>query len=171
MFYHTRFNCFKWAFVCYYLAFFLMLGYFAVYGGLFFMFNLLSHPFIRGCLVQSQFIHIFCGIFYAVFMYSYWPWLIQWYFIILAIILMTYPWSQFLNSNFIVFLAALSWSFVCFILRMASSKSKRIYRFYDKKVVICHPLYHNLELEIWSLLFILVVIKLYARINILKKTR
>ena len=77
----------------------------------FFMFNLLSHPFIRRCLVQSQFIHIFCCIFYAVFMYSYWPWLIQWHSIVLAIILMIYPWSQFLNSNFIVFLAALFWSF------------------------------------------------------------
>ena len=34
--------------------------------------------------------------------------------------------------------------------------------------MICHPLSHNLE--IWKLLVILVVIKLYARIDILKKS-
>ena len=36
-----------------------------------------------------------------------------------------------------------------------------IYRFYDKKVVICHPLCQNLQM--WKLLVILVVIKLYDR--------
>ena len=36
----------------------------------------------------------------------------------------------------------------------------------NKKVVICYPLYHNLEM--WKFLVILVVIKLYARIDIIK---
>ena len=47
---------------------------------------------------------------YAVFMYSYSLWMIRCHFIVLDIILMTYPWSPFLNSNF-VFLAALLLSF------------------------------------------------------------
>ena len=33
-----------------------------------------------------------------------------------------------------------------------------IYRFYDRKVVVCHPLCHNLEM--WKLLVILVISKL-----------
>ena len=41
-----------------------------------------------------------------------------------------------------------------------------LYRFYDKKVVVCHPLCHDLEM--WKLLVILVVIKLYAQIDIFK---
>ena len=38
-------------------------------------------------------------------------------------------------------------------------------RFYNKKVVFCHLLCHNLEM--WKFLVILVVIKLYVRIDIL----
>ena len=52
----------------------------------------LSHLFIRRCLVQNRFKHIFYSTFYAVFMCSYWLWMIQWYFIVLTIILITYPW-------------------------------------------------------------------------------
>ena len=41
---------------------------------------------------------------------------------------------------------------------MASSKWKsRVYRSYDKKVVICHPLCHNLEM--WKLMVILAFIE------------
>ena len=57
-----------------------------------FFISFLSHPFIRRCIVQSQFIHIFYSTFYAVFMCSYWLSVIQRYFIVLTIILMTYPW-------------------------------------------------------------------------------
>ena len=35
------------------------------------------------------------------------------------------------------------------------SSESQIYRFYDKKVVTCHPLCHNLEM--WELLVILVI--------------
>ena len=58
-FYHTHFNCFKWAFVCYHVASFLILGYFTVYFDNFSYFiSFLSHPFLRRCLAQRQFIHI-----------------------------------------------------------------------------------------------------------------
>ena len=46
------------------------------------------------------------------------------------------------------------------------ASESRIYRFYDKKVVICHPL--GQKINMWKLLVLLVVIKLYARIDILK---
>ena len=49
--------------------------------------------------------------------------------------------------------------------RLASES--RIYKFYDKKVDVCHPLCHKLEM--WKLLIIFVIIKLYARIGIFKK--
>ena len=48
--------------------------------------SFLSHPFIRHCYVQSQFIHLFYSMFYAVFMCSYWLWMIQCHFIVLTII-------------------------------------------------------------------------------------
>ena len=41
-----------------------------------------------------------------------------------------------------------------------------IYICYDKKVVTCHPLCCNLE--IWKLLVILVIIKLFTGIDIFK---
>ena len=49
------------------------------------------------------------------------------------------------------------------------ASESQTYRFYDEKVVICHPLCHNIDM--WKFLVILVVIKLYARINIFKKSR
>ena len=49
--------------------------------------SFLIHPFIRHCLVQSQFIHIFYSTFYAD-----WLWMVQCYITVLTIILMTYPW-------------------------------------------------------------------------------
>ena len=45
------------------------------------------------------------------FMCSYWLWMIQWHFIFLIIILMTYPWQRFLSSTFIVFFRALLLTF------------------------------------------------------------
>ena len=105
------FYYFKWAFVCYSLASFLMLAHFAAYFGQFFLhykWFFLSHPFVRRCLVQSQFMHIFYVTFYAVFMCSYWLWMVKCHFIVLAIILITYSGYPILNSSFIVFLAALS---------------------------------------------------------------
>ena len=54
--------------------------------------SFLSHPFIRHSYVQSQFIHLFYSTFYAVFMCSYWHWMIQCHFIVLTIILIIYPW-------------------------------------------------------------------------------
>ena len=88
LFYHTRFNCFKWVFVCYHLAFFwswvtqlLSLDKF-----LYFI-SFLFPTFIRCCFVQSQFIDIFYSVFCAD-----WFWIVQCHFIVLTIILMTYPW-------------------------------------------------------------------------------
>ena len=108
LFCYKRFNCFKLAFACYHLASFLLLGYFAAYFQQFFIFiSFLYHPFIRRCFVQSQFIHIFCNTFYAVFICSYWLSMIQCHFIVLTIILKTYSWQPFLSSNFIVFLVVL----------------------------------------------------------------
>ena len=39
----------------------------------------------------------------------------------------------------------------------------RIYRFYDKKVVICHPLFHYLEL--WKLLVTLIMEQIYRQLS------
>ena len=49
------------------------------------------------------------------------------------------------------------------------ASESRIYRFYDKKVVICHSLCHNINM--WMLLVILVVINLYSRIHIFKRIK
>ena len=85
------FNCFKWAFVCYHLASFLF-GRFATYFGQILIFNefFVSHFYLKGCFVESQFIHKFYGTFYAAFIWNCWLWMIQCHFIVLAIILMTY---------------------------------------------------------------------------------
>ena len=48
----------------------------------------------------------------------------------------------------------------------AIASESGIYRFYDKKVVISHPLFHDIVK--WKLLVILVVIKIYARHEIFK---
>ena len=60
------------------------------------------------------------------------------------------------------------WQIITFLSRNLNQKIKIIKyksRFYDKKVVIYHPLCHNINML--KLLVILVVIKLYARIDIL----
>ena len=44
------------------------------------------------------------------------------------------------------------------------ASESQIYRFYVKKIVICHPLCHNIQM--WKLLVILAVIKIYARSDI-----
>ena len=70
------------SFLCYHLAFFLMLGYFATYFGQFFIFyQFFMSPFYKSCLVQTQFMHIFYS------MLTDFKW-----FNVITIILMTYPW-------------------------------------------------------------------------------
>ena len=57
----------------------------ALHNVLLYFISFLSHPFIRHCLVQSQFIHLFYSTSYAVFMCIYWLWMIQCHFIVLTI--------------------------------------------------------------------------------------
>ena len=49
--YSLSYHCFKWVFLCYHLASFLVLSYFAIYFGHFFI-SFLSHPFIRVALFK-----------------------------------------------------------------------------------------------------------------------
>ena len=69
----TCFNCYKWAFFVIIFASFLVLRHFAAYFRQFFLYlvSFLSHPFIRRCLVQSKFMHIFYVTSYPVSMCSY----------------------------------------------------------------------------------------------------
>ena len=46
------------------------------------------------------------------------------------------------------------------------ASESRIYTFYDKKIVICRPLCHDINM--WKLLIRLVVTKFYVRIDIFK---
>ena len=99
-FYRNCFKCFKLAFVCYHLAYFLMWSHFAAYFGQFlYLISFISHPFVRHCLVQSQCIHIFHSPNYALLNDSMPYYCFSHY-------LIAYTWQPFLNSNFIVFLAA-----------------------------------------------------------------
>ena len=101
------------AFLCYHLASSLMLCHFAAYfGQVLSIFNwfFISHFYIM-LTYSKQFMRMFYLTFYAVLMCSYWLWMIQCHFIVLDFILMSYPWQPFINSNFIVFLAVLFWSF------------------------------------------------------------